>query len=55
MGLAAPLARHRLRLPRPVVSAVAWQGPFALAMGGTRRAMRDVGGDAVQMAAYMAH
>ena len=55
MGLAAPLARHRLRLPRPLVSAVAWQAPFALVVAWPRSAMRDVGVYAVQMAAYMAH
>lgn len=55
VGLAAPLVRHRLRLPRPVTSALAWQSPLALALAFPRTRMRDAGIYTLQMLAYLAH
>ena len=42
-GVAAPLLRHRLKLPRPVVSALAWQAPYALTVALPRTRLRDAG------------
>lgn len=57
-GIAAPLLRHRLRLPRPLVSALTWQAPlsFALATADRRGSRaRDAGIYALQMWAYTLH
>jgi hypothetical protein len=54
-GLAAPLVRHRLRLPRPVTSLLAWQTPVALALAFPRTRARDAALYAAQMWAYAAH
>ena len=55
VGVAAPLARHRLKLPTPVVSVLSWQAPLALALATPRRPLRDAGMYALQMWAYYAH
>jgi membrane-associated phospholipid phosphatase len=52
VGVAAPLVRHRLRLRAPVVTALAWQAPAALALALPRTRMRDAGIYALQMWAY---
>jgi membrane-associated phospholipid phosphatase len=54
-GVAAPLARHRLRLRPPVVFALAWQAPLALAVAAPHTRARDAGVYALQMWAYLAH
>ena len=54
-GVAAPLLRHRLKLPRPVVSALAWQAPYALTHAAPRTRLRDAGVYTLQMLAYLAH
>jgi membrane-associated phospholipid phosphatase len=54
-GLATPLLRHRLRLRLPVVSALTWQAPAALALAMPRSRFRDAGIYALQMWAYFAH
>jgi len=53
-GVAAPLARRRLKLPPPVVSATAAAAPFALCVLLPRTRARDVGTCALQMWAYLA-
>jgi membrane-associated phospholipid phosphatase len=55
VGLATPLLRQRLRLPRPVISALTWQSPAALAIAMPRSRLRDAGLYALQMWAYFAH
>jgi membrane-associated phospholipid phosphatase len=55
VGLATPLLRHRLRLPRPAISALCWQAPAALAIAMPRSRLRDAGIYALQMWAYFAH
>jgi membrane-associated phospholipid phosphatase len=55
VGVATPLLRHRLRLRMPVVSALAWQSPAALALAAPRSPLRDAGIYALQMWAYFAH
>ncbi|MEA2479860.1 MAG: hypothetical protein QOJ07_1782 [Thermoleophilaceae bacterium] len=54
LGALAPVVRHRLKLPRPVTSALAWQAPFALAIAQPRTRARDAGIYALQMWAYIA-
>jgi hypothetical protein len=54
-GVAAPLLRHRLKLRRPVVSALAWSAPYALTLAVPRSRGRDAGVYALQMFAYLAH
>jgi len=54
VGVAAPLARRRLKLPPPVVSATAAAAPFALCVLVPRSRARDVGTCALQMWAYLA-
>src|SRR3954452_3676811 len=54
LGVAAPLARRRLRLPPPVVLASAWSAPVALCVLVPRTRARDVGTAALQMWAYLA-
>lgn len=55
VGVLTPLVRKRLRLPAPVVSVLAWQAPFALAVALPRSRGRDAGLYALQMWAYVAH
>jgi len=55
VGFATPLVRHRLGLPRRVVSVLAWQAPLSLALARPRSAWRDAGIYALQMWAYIAH
>jgi membrane-associated phospholipid phosphatase len=55
VGLAAPVVRHRLKLPRPVTSVLAWQAPVALALAFPRTRTRDAALYAAQMWAYIAH
>ncbi len=55
VGVAAPLVRHRLRLRVPVVTALSFQAPVALALATPRTRARDAGIYAVQMWAYYAH
>jgi membrane-associated phospholipid phosphatase len=55
IGVAAPVLRHRLKLQRPVVSALAWQAPAALTVAMPRSRARDAGIYALQMWAYYAH
>jgi membrane-associated phospholipid phosphatase len=55
VGALAPLARHRLRLPRPVTSVLVWQAPLALSIAVPRTRSRDVAVYALQMWAYVAH
>jgi hypothetical protein len=54
LGLAAPLARRRLPIPPPVVSATAAMAPFALCVLVPRSRTRDVAVCALQMWAYFA-
>ena len=54
-GVAAPLLRHRLKLPPPLVSALAWQAPYALTVAAPRTRVRDAGVYTLQMLAYLAH
>ncbi len=53
--MATPLVRHRLRLRAPVVSALTWPAPAALALAAPRTPLRDAGIYALQMWAYFAH
>jgi hypothetical protein len=53
-GVAAPLARRRLKLPPPVVTATAAATPFALCVLFPRTRARDVGVCVLQMWAYLA-
>ena len=55
VGALTPVVRHRLNLPRPVTSVLAWQAPFALAIALPRTRARDAGIYALQMWAYVAH
>ncbi len=55
VGIATPLVRHRLRLRPPVVSALTWPAPAALALAAPRTPLRDAGIYALQMWAYFAH
>ena len=55
VGVAAPLVRHRLRLRVPVVTALSFQAPIALALATPRTRVRDAGIYALQMWAYYAH
>jgi hypothetical protein len=53
LGVTAPLARRRLRLPPPVVVAAAAAAPLGLSVAMRRSARRDVGVVALQMYAYV--
>jgi membrane-associated phospholipid phosphatase len=53
-GVAAPLARRRLRLPPPVVTATAALGPIAVCVLFPRTRGRDVATCVLQMWAYIA-
>ena len=55
VGIATPLVRHRLRLRPPVVSALTWPAPAALALAAHRTPLRDAGIYALQMWTYFAH
>jgi membrane-associated phospholipid phosphatase len=55
VGIVTPLVRHRLRLRPPVVSALTWPAPAALALAAPRTPLRDAGIYALQMWAYFAH
>jgi membrane-associated phospholipid phosphatase len=55
VGVATPLVRHRLKLRAPVVSALTWPAPAALALATPRTPLRDAGIYALQMWAYFAH
>jgi len=55
VGVVTPLVRHRLKLRPPVVSALSWQAPAALALAEHRTPLRDAGIYALQMWAYFAH
>jgi hypothetical protein len=55
LGVATPLARHRLRLRAPVVTALSFQAPVALTLAMPRSRLRDAGIYALQMWAYYAH
>ncbi len=55
VGVAAPLVRHRLRLRAPVVTALSFQAPVALALATPRTRVRDAGIYALQMWAYYTH
>jgi membrane-associated phospholipid phosphatase len=55
VGIATPLVRHRLKLRPPVVSALSWQAPAALALAAPRTPLRDAAIYALQMWVYFAH
>jgi membrane-associated phospholipid phosphatase len=55
VGVATPLVRRRLRLRVPVVTALSFQAPAALALATPRTPLRDAGIYALQMWAYYAH
>ena len=55
VGVAAPLARHRLRLRPQAVTVLSFQAPVALALATPRTRLRDAGIYALQMWAYYAH
>jgi membrane-associated phospholipid phosphatase len=55
VAAATPLVRHRLGLRAPVVSALTWPAPAALALAQERSTLRDAGIYALQMWAYFAH
>jgi membrane-associated phospholipid phosphatase len=55
VGAAAPIARHHVKLPKPVVSVLAWQTPFAIAFAFPRTRLRDAAIYGAQMWAYVAH
>ena len=53
-GVAAPVLRRRVRLPRPVVAAAAWSAPVALCVVVPRSRSRDAATCVLQMWAYLA-
>ncbi len=55
VGVLTPLLRRRLRLPVPVVTALTYQAPAALALAVPRSRLRDAGIYGLQMWAYFAH
>jgi membrane-associated phospholipid phosphatase len=55
IGIVTPLVRHRLKLRPPVVSALSWPAPAALALAEPRSPLRDAGIWTLQMWAYFAH
>ncbi|MEA2457195.1 MAG: hypothetical protein QOC95_167, partial [Thermoleophilaceae bacterium] len=55
IGVATPLVRRRLDLPKPVTSVLAWQAPLAVAWALPRTRGRDAAIYALQMWAYIAH
>ena len=55
VGVVTPPLRQRLKLRAPVVSALTWPAPAALALALPRSRARDAGIYALQMWAYFAH
>jgi membrane-associated phospholipid phosphatase len=55
VGILTPLVRHRLKLRPPVVTALSWPAPAALALAAPRSPLRDAGIWTLQMWAYFAH
>lgn len=55
VGVATPLLRRRLRLPKAAVSAASAAAPVALCVALPRSRPRDVATVALQMAAYVTH
>ena len=55
VGIATPVVRRRLRLRTPLVTALSYQAPVALALAARRSPWRDAGIYALQMWAYFAH
>jgi len=55
VGIATPLVRHRLKLRAPVVSALSWPAPAALALAAPRTPVRDAAIYVLQMWVYFAH
>jgi membrane-associated phospholipid phosphatase len=55
VGAATPVLRHHFTIPKPVVSALAWQTPFAVALAFPRTRLRDAAIYGAQMWAYVAH
>jgi membrane-associated phospholipid phosphatase len=55
VGVAAPLLRHRLRLRRPLVSALAWQTPAAVHLAMPPSRLRHAAVYGAQMWAYYVH
>jgi hypothetical protein len=55
VGVAAPLLRRRLNLPKPVTSVLVWQAPIAFAWALPRTRARDAAIYGLQMWAYVAH
>jgi membrane-associated phospholipid phosphatase len=53
IGVTAPIVRRRLGLRAPVVSALTWQAPAALAIAAPRTRLRDAGIYALQMWAFI--
>ena len=54
-GVAVPLVRRRLGIPRPVTSVVTWQTPLAVALALPRSRFRDAAVYGAQMWAYVTH
>jgi membrane-associated phospholipid phosphatase len=54
VGVAAPVVRRRVRLPKPVVLAAAASAPVAVCIAAPRTRTRDVATCALQMWAYLA-
>ena len=54
-GVAVPLARRRLRIPPPAVTAASVAAPIALCVATRRTPARDVGTVLLQMWGYIAH
>lgn len=54
-GIAAPLARRRAHLPKPLVTAAAIAAPIGLCVVTPRTRARDVGTALLQMWGYIAH
>ena len=55
VGVFTPLLRHRLKLRAPVVSALSWPAPAAVALAAPRSPLRDAGIYGMQMWVYFAH
>ena len=55
VGVLTPLLRHRLKLRAPVVSALSWPAPAAVALAAPRSPLRDAGIYGMQMLVYFAH
>lgn len=53
-GVAAPVARRRVRIPKAAVAAAAWSAPVALCVAVPRSRTRDVATCMLQMWAYVA-